>query len=218
MTSRGTPSRFLRSVLHNGLGRYLCQLKRLSLVFSHRGPGSRAVREYIEEEVVDFAKQNPSIVVYVTPLKDGTPKVVAEYCEYRRQQQTPPQKPTLDPSNLSHYRPIFPFQSPGKHCCRSTSVTPFPGPLFHLGKWLLLPPLASHLWGIPGLHLGPLLFLIYMLPLGNVICRHGVIFHMYADDWAHDRHQGLDKLPAAEWRQDGSHTPCLPSMSSLLWI
>ncbi|XP_007910428.1 39S ribosomal protein L43, mitochondrial [Callorhinchus milii] len=79
MTSRGTPSRFLRSVLHNGLGRYLCQLKRLSLVFSHRGPGSRAVREYIEEEVVDFAKQNPSIVVYVTPLKDGTPKVVAEY-------------------------------------------------------------------------------------------------------------------------------------------
>nr|XP_014352031.1 PREDICTED: 39S ribosomal protein L43, mitochondrial [Latimeria chalumnae] len=44
MTARGTPSRFLQSVLRNGVGRYVCQLQRLSLVFSKESPGSRGAR------------------------------------------------------------------------------------------------------------------------------------------------------------------------------
>ncbi|MBN3295937.1 RM43 protein, partial [Amia calva] len=79
MTSRGTASRFLRSVLQNGVGRYVCQLKRVSLVFSKDGPSSLGTREFIEEGVVDFAKQNPGIVVYVSPQSRTTPKIVAEY-------------------------------------------------------------------------------------------------------------------------------------------
>ncbi|XP_062927336.1 39S ribosomal protein L43, mitochondrial isoform X2 [Mobula hypostoma] len=79
MTARGTASRFLQSVLQNGVGRYICQLKRLSIVFSASAAGSRGVREYIEEGVVDFARQNPGIVVYVTPKKCHVPKLVAEY-------------------------------------------------------------------------------------------------------------------------------------------
>ncbi|KAJ6669123.1 hypothetical protein lerEdw1_007932 [Lerista edwardsae] len=79
MTGRGTSSRFLASVLQNGLGRYVCQLQRLTLTLSRDSPSSRGAREYVEEKVVDFARQNPGIVVYVTPKSCRVPTVVAEY-------------------------------------------------------------------------------------------------------------------------------------------
>ncbi|XP_036936401.1 39S ribosomal protein L43, mitochondrial [Acanthopagrus latus] len=79
MTSRGTPSRFLQSVLQNGVGRYVCQLKRVSLIFSKKAQSSLGVREFIEEGVVDYAKKNPSTVVYVSPQASRIPKIVAEY-------------------------------------------------------------------------------------------------------------------------------------------
>ncbi|TNN84832.1 39S ribosomal protein L43, mitochondrial [Liparis tanakae] len=79
MTSRGTPSRFLKSVLQNGVGRYVCQLKRVSIIFSKKAQSSLGVRDFIEEGVVDYAKKNPSTVVYVSPQSCRIPKIVAEY-------------------------------------------------------------------------------------------------------------------------------------------
>ncbi|KAF6110185.1 mitochondrial ribosomal protein L43 [Phyllostomus discolor] len=79
MTARGTPSRFLTSVLHNGLGRYVQQLQRLSFTLSRDAPSSRGAREYVEREVADFARRNPGVVIYVNPRPINVPRVVAEY-------------------------------------------------------------------------------------------------------------------------------------------
>lgn len=79
MTSRGTPSRFLQSVLQNGVGRYVCQLKRITIIFSKKAQSSLGVRDFIEEGVVDYAKKNPGTVVYVSPQPSRIPRIVAEY-------------------------------------------------------------------------------------------------------------------------------------------
>lgn len=39
------------------------------------------MREFIESDLVDFAKANPGVVVYVKPRRHKTPVVVAEYCK-----------------------------------------------------------------------------------------------------------------------------------------
>lgn len=38
--------------------------------------------EYIEQDLVDFASSNPSVVVYLKPRRHRSPVVVAEYCKY----------------------------------------------------------------------------------------------------------------------------------------
>lgn len=44
MTARGSASRFLTAVLHNGVGRYVRQLQRLQLLFSPTEADSRGAR------------------------------------------------------------------------------------------------------------------------------------------------------------------------------
>ncbi|XP_034050465.1 39S ribosomal protein L43, mitochondrial [Thalassophryne amazonica] len=100
MTSSGTPSRFLKSVLQNGVGRYVCQLKRISIVFSRKGPSSLGVRDFIEEGVVDYAKKNPGTVVYVSPENTNDPKIVAEYLNGNVREETIKKKTPKEISEL----------------------------------------------------------------------------------------------------------------------
>ncbi|KAJ3607725.1 hypothetical protein NHX12_024776 [Muraenolepis orangiensis] len=100
MTSRGTPSRFLQSVLHNGVGRYVPQLKRLSVLFCRHGPSSAGVRAFIEEGVVDYAKTNPGTVVYVSPQPGTIPTIVAEYLNGSVREETVTSRTSKEISDL----------------------------------------------------------------------------------------------------------------------
>ncbi|XP_035002370.1 39S ribosomal protein L43, mitochondrial [Hippoglossus stenolepis] len=100
MSSRGTPSRFLASVLRNGLGRYVPQLKRISIIFSKNAQSSLGVRDFIEEGVVDYAKNNPGTVVYVSPQTCRIPKVVAEYLNGNVREELVISKSSLQISEL----------------------------------------------------------------------------------------------------------------------
>ena len=40
-------------------------------------------REFIESDLVAFAKQNPHVAIYLKPRRHRAPVIVAEYCEFR---------------------------------------------------------------------------------------------------------------------------------------
>lgn len=49
--------------------------------FCKNNGGSKGMRDYIENNLVDFAKNNPGVVVYVKPRRHRSPVIVAEYCK-----------------------------------------------------------------------------------------------------------------------------------------
>jgi len=78
-------SGFPRAPLQNGLGRYVCQLQRVTLKYCKENGSSRGMRDFIEKGLVDFAKENPGVVVYVKPRRHRTAVMVGEYLNGERQ-------------------------------------------------------------------------------------------------------------------------------------
>lgn len=73
------PSSYVTSVLHNGVGRYVCQLQRITFKFCKSHGSSRGVRDYIEKNLLLFTRSNPGIMVYLKPRRFRTPCLVGEY-------------------------------------------------------------------------------------------------------------------------------------------
>ncbi|XP_046432314.1 39S ribosomal protein L43, mitochondrial [Neodiprion fabricii] len=76
---------FPRAALNNGIGRYVCQLQRVTIKFCKSNGSSRGVRDFLEHDLVNFAKENPGIVVYVKPRRHRTPALSAEYLNGEKQ-------------------------------------------------------------------------------------------------------------------------------------
>ncbi|CAF1033924.1 unnamed protein product [Didymodactylos carnosus] len=74
-----TPAKYVKSNLQNGLGRYVCQLQRLTIKFCKEFRTSFGVRDYIEHDLVTFAKKYPMVAIYLQPRRHRTPTLTAEY-------------------------------------------------------------------------------------------------------------------------------------------
>ena len=68
--------------LKNGLGRFIPQLMRITIKFCKESPTSQGVREFIERDIVEFAKQNPGSAIYLKPRRHRSPVIVAEYRKF----------------------------------------------------------------------------------------------------------------------------------------
>ncbi|XP_042892333.1 39S ribosomal protein L43, mitochondrial-like [Penaeus japonicus] len=72
-------SSFVRTPLRNGVGRYVQQLQRVTFKFCKTHGDSHGMREFIEKDLIHFAKENPGVVVYLKPRRHRAPCLKAEY-------------------------------------------------------------------------------------------------------------------------------------------
>ncbi|XP_065331879.1 large ribosomal subunit protein mL43 [Cloeon dipterum] len=70
--------------LKNGIGRYVCQLQRVTLKFCKTRGDSKGIRDFIERYLVDYAKNNPGVVVYLKPRRHRPAKLAMEFLNGER--------------------------------------------------------------------------------------------------------------------------------------
>uniref|UniRef100_A0A0N5AFX5 Large ribosomal subunit protein mL43 n=1 Tax=Syphacia muris TaxID=451379 RepID=A0A0N5AFX5_9BILA len=70
---------YLKTPNYNGVNSYCPQVHRVTIRFCKISPKSAGIRNYIEEHLPTFAQQNPSIAIYVQPIRYSCPTLRAEY-------------------------------------------------------------------------------------------------------------------------------------------
>ncbi|KAK4472440.1 hypothetical protein MN116_003693 [Schistosoma mekongi] len=79
MSGNALPRAILHAVYGTTTLRFVPQLQRITLKCCKFRRDSQGVRDYIENYLVDFARDNPSTVIYVKPRRNRPPLLVAEY-------------------------------------------------------------------------------------------------------------------------------------------
>ncbi|VDO73527.1 unnamed protein product [Schistosoma margrebowiei] len=79
MSGNALPRAILHAVYGTTTPRFVPQLQRITLKCCKFRQDSQGVRDYIENHLVDFARDNPATVIYVKPRRNRPPLLVAEY-------------------------------------------------------------------------------------------------------------------------------------------
>ena len=81
-----TPAKYISTRLQNGVGsRYVCQLQRLTVQVCKEFRTSFGTRDWLANDLLKFARENPSVVVYVQPRRHRPPNLIGEYLNGERQ-------------------------------------------------------------------------------------------------------------------------------------
>merc|ERR1712192_248915 len=107
--------------LRNGVGRFIPQLARVTLKFCKGHGDSNGVRQFIQQDVVQWAKKNPSTVVYLKPRRHRSPVLVAEFLNGERHWQS-----------LHNYSCDEGYWNPHTHADPRLATSEFPHP--HLSE------------------------------------------------------------------------------------
>ncbi|KAJ7391750.1 39S ribosomal protein L43, mitochondrial [Desmophyllum pertusum] len=67
------------NIANRVFGRYVRPLQRLTLNYCKNGGSSRGMREFIDKNIVDFAKSNPGVAIYVRERNGKHPRLVANF-------------------------------------------------------------------------------------------------------------------------------------------
>ncbi|XP_018021441.1 39S ribosomal protein L43, mitochondrial-like [Hyalella azteca] len=68
-----------RTPHYNGIGRFTQQLQRITFKFCKSSGASKGVRDFIEKDLIHYARSNPGVVVYLKPRRHRGPVLKAEY-------------------------------------------------------------------------------------------------------------------------------------------
>ncbi|XP_061169996.1 large ribosomal subunit protein mL43-like [Saccostrea echinata] len=79
MSYNSLPPTRLINIGQNGVGRYVCQLMRITFRFCKHRSDCRGMRDFVENYLVDFARKYPNIVVYVKPTRHRGANIRADY-------------------------------------------------------------------------------------------------------------------------------------------
>jgi len=76
---------YIQAPLANGVGRFVLQCQRITFKFCKTLGSSRGLRDFIQNDLIDFARHNPGLVVYLKPRRHRSPVLVAEYLNGHRE-------------------------------------------------------------------------------------------------------------------------------------